>query len=382
MPTQTLTTQFAPAERIPIELVRRQAQTVAQSPVSAQLLNSVLNYVFVLNPQRQIVFSSKNVRGLLPGGGGEELLGLRPGELLNCIHGAEQPGGCGTSLSCGECGALKAILSSLGGQAAAHECRITRRVNNHDESLDLLVYGSPLQFQDQTYALIAVTDISHEKRRLALERIFFHDLVNSAGGLANLAELLSEDAPAPMQNDLRLLRAGFNDLLEEILAQRDLASAESGELALRMMEANSTRVIDQVVQLYQKHLIARDREIRRAPDAPALTLITDPVLLKRVLGNLVKNALEAVKPGGLVTVGCDDAGARIRFWVQNPGAMSDSAKLQVFQRSFSTKGLGRGLGTYSVKLLTERYLDGQAGFTSDPEHGTIFFINIPKIPSA
>ena len=52
--------------------------------------------------------------------------------------------------------------------------------------------------------------------------------------------------------------------------------------------------------------------------------------------------------------------------------MPRSAQLQIFQRSFSSKGDGRGLGTYSVKLLTERYLGGSVAFDSTLEQGTTF----------
>jgi sensor histidine kinase regulating citrate/malate metabolism len=52
--------------------------------------------------------------------------------------------------------------------------------------------------------------------------------------------------------------------------------------------------------------------------------------------------------------------------------------MQIFQRSFSTKGTGRGIGTYSVKLLTEKYLQGEVSFISTKEFGTTFYITIPK----
>ena len=58
--------------------------------------------------------------------------------------------------------------------------------------------------------------------------------------------------------------------------------------------------------------------------------------------------------------------------------MSQEAQLQVFQRSFSTKGRGRGLGTYSVKLLSERYLGGRVSFSSTPEAGTVFRLFLPR----
>jgi sensor histidine kinase regulating citrate/malate metabolism len=57
--------------------------------------------------------------------------------------------------------------------------------------------------------------------------------------------------------------------------------------------------------------------------------------------------------------------------------MKREIQLQIFQRSFSTKGSGRGLGTYSIKLLTEQYLHGKAWFTSNEVEGTTFFASIP-----
>ncbi len=99
---------------------------------------------------------------------------------------------------------------------------------------------------------------------------------------------------------------------------------------------------------------------------------TDRTLLRRVLGNLIKNALEASAPGETVTVGFD-ARPLPTFSVHNSSTMPEAVRLQVFQRSFSTKAqVGRGLGTYSVKLLTERYLGGTVRFCSEEGSGTTF----------
>jgi sensor histidine kinase regulating citrate/malate metabolism len=51
---------------------------------------------------------------------------------------------------------------------------------------------------------------------------------------------------------------------------------------------------------------------------------------------------------------------------------------QIFMRSFSTKGATRGLGTYSVKLLTEKYLKGKASFLSNTSEGTVFTIELDR----
>jgi signal transduction histidine kinase len=50
----------------------------------------------------------------------------------------------------------------------------------------------------------------------------------------------------------------------------------------------------------------------------------------------------------------------------------------VFQRSFSTKAeRGRGLGTYSMKLLGEGYLGGKVRFVSEVDSGTTFSLELP-----
>ncbi|MBK7188571.1 MAG: hypothetical protein IPH86_07860 [bacterium] len=58
--------------------------------------------------------------------------------------------------------------------------------------------------------------------------------------------------------------------------------------------------------------------------------------------------------------------------------MPRTVQLQVFQRSFSTKGRDRGIGTYSIKLLTEKYLGGKASFVSDEGQGTTFSVTLPR----
>jgi sensor histidine kinase regulating citrate/malate metabolism len=58
--------------------------------------------------------------------------------------------------------------------------------------------------------------------------------------------------------------------------------------------------------------------------------------------------------------------------------MPEVVRLQVFRRSFSTKSpLGRGIGTYSAKLITERYLGDSMSLTSSEEQGTILAVTLP-----
>jgi sensor histidine kinase regulating citrate/malate metabolism len=110
-------------------------------------------------------------------------------------------------------------------------------------------------------------------------------------------------------------------------------------------------------------------------------VVTDVQLLARVLGNMLKNALEASGPGDTVTLRCFEENDEVVFSVHNAAVMPREVQLQVFHRSFSTKGgPGRGIGTHSMKLLGERYLRGKVDFTSEHPYGTTFRIAIPKEP--
>jgi sensor histidine kinase regulating citrate/malate metabolism len=108
-------------------------------------------------------------------------------------------------------------------------------------------------------------------------------------------------------------------------------------------------------------------------------ILTDRRLLGRVLGNMIKNALEAIRPGSRVTLSCQEDDDCVVCRVHNPGVIPPDIQMQVFQRSFSTKAAqGRGIGTHSMKLLGERYLYGKVSFASRDPDGTTFWIRLPK----
>ena len=67
-----------------------------------------------------------------------------------------------------------------------------------------------------------------------------------------------------------------------------------------------------------------------------------------------------------MTVSAEERDATLIFRVHNPGVMSAEVQGQIFHRAFSTKGEeGRGIGTYSIRLFTEQYLQGHVRFTSN-----------------
>jgi hypothetical protein len=124
----------------------------------------------VLNRERQIVAANQNLSELL-NCAAETLLGLRMGEAFNCIHGHEEPGGCGTALACRVCGVLKATLTCWTGCApAVEEGRLTCRSARGWQARDLRVFAAPLWIGPNHFTVISLLDITDEKRRTVLEQ--------------------------------------------------------------------------------------------------------------------------------------------------------------------------------------------------------------------
>jgi nitrogen-specific signal transduction histidine kinase len=370
-------TYFADPERTPREELERQQALLTAHPLVTALLDSFPEPAAIVNQHRQIVLSNDKLAGLTALSG-ESLLGQRMGEAVGCEYSHEAPNGCGTTPACELCGAAKALQHTVTTRQPAHEeCRITLHPERGHESLDLGVWTTPVDVEGEPFTVFAIKDTSAEQRRRVLERMFFHDLLNSAGGLHNLLELLPE---MPAEQAMELTHSASHlagQVVEEIQSQRDLAAAERGELQPRPEPVDVRSLLEEVLVLYQHHSVANGRNLVMELDAGPATLEADPLLLRRVLGNLVKNALEASRAGQTVTVRYRFDGRPV-FEVHNETAMPEAVKLQVFRRSFSTKtGVGRGVGTYSARLLTERYLHGTLRFHSEDGEGTTFTVTLP-----
>lgn len=154
-------TFFAPAERKPVEVVQRQARSFTPSPVADTVFNASTNYLFVLNAERQIVMASENVLSLAPNRTMDQLIGLRPGEVLGCIHAFECQSGCGTSRFCCQCEAVRVILSGLEGSLASGECRAVCRREGCETVLQLQVQATPLLHNGERFILLTVAGTGH-----------------------------------------------------------------------------------------------------------------------------------------------------------------------------------------------------------------------------
>ncbi len=373
-----LFTLFAPAERIAPEQIAVEAPAVQAALELQPLLDAVPNVLLVLNRFRQVIYSNHALLDLLEIDDPSQIYGLRPGEVLQCQHAYETPGGCGTAEACSTCGAVQAIMLSLSGKAAVKECRITTRSG---AALDLRVWAKPLQVNGEMCTIFAVADISNEKRRDILERLFLHDIHNTAALVMSYTDLMqdltsfSETEQAQLKQQLHMV--AFH-MLRDIDTHRIIMAAEANRLTLAPLVIDAQEVLRDARLEYSQSEVDQQLHIVVESNPTPVRFTTDRSLVDRVIGNMLKNALEASMLGDTITLRAIPDPHGVTFAVHNPLPMPRKVQLQVFQRSYSTKGAGRGLGTYSIKLLSENYLQGKVWFESSEDRGTTFFAWYPR----
>ncbi|MGD0519032.1 MAG: ATP-binding protein [Thermoguttaceae bacterium] len=377
-PSRRGKTYFAPAERDSSLEFRRKVAAVEENPLLREVLNAMPGMVLILNSNRQIVSANQAVLGIL-NCAIDDILEKRPGEALGCIRAKDAPDGCGTNQHCITCGAVNAILESQERNAqVVRECRIRVAGASGVSHLDLKVTATPITVEGEQFLVAAMGDISHAKRLDVLQRVFFHDVLNTAFCISAYTHSLTKDQKS-VEDARKLLKFLSDELIDEINAQRDLLAAESGDLKLWVEPVAIVQFLDDLRLKYLKNPEADGRKVELCSVWDG-TIQTDRRLLRRVLSNMLKNGLEATAPGQTVTLNCSERGQSVAFTVHNREVMSAHVQLQIFQRSFSTKAqTGRGIGTYSIKLLGEQYLGGKVEFTSREPDGTSFVLTIPKI---
>ncbi len=343
--------------------------------VYQELFDRIPELILILNKYRESVFINKKTKELLQVDNPLDIYGKRPGEIFGCLHAEDVDSGCGDALACKYCGAVISIKAAQGGDNNENECLILTK--NNLDAYEMRVSSSALELNDESFVVFTLADISDTKRKQLLERIFFHDLMNTATGISTLSHLLNIKLPDEYSKYKQLAGDYSNKLIDEIKSQRQIIAAENGNLSLEIGDTVSCEIISNTANMAMLYNL-QDEQLEIDREMEKISFKTDRAILARVLTNLIKNAYEAEYKGGKITVSCSKKDENtICFSVNNPSVMPESIREQVFKRSFSTKGAGRGLGTYSIKLLTEKYLKGKVYFESKEPIGTTFYVELP-----
>jgi signal transduction histidine kinase len=220
-----------------------------------------------------------------------------------------------------------------------------------------------------------------EQQRTQLVRDVSHELRNPLGVLQSQIEAaidgvvpMDEHALEVMHNEVTQLTSLVNDL-------QQLAGFDEGSVHVVMTTTSLTTVVQNVVDNYR---IAHP-ELHFNVALENVTVHGDPVRLRQVAANLVRNATQHTPTGGTITATVKHVGSVAVLAVTDTGAGIEASHLpHVFERFWRADDSrrrdggdrGAGLGLSICKAIVDAHR-GTIVVSSEPGVGTTFSITLP-----
>ncbi|MGF1447972.1 MAG: sensor histidine kinase [Opitutales bacterium] len=339
-------------------------QAVGENVVAALILDEALNVVAA----NHTLLSERGLPHL------DELVSVQPGDLLGCRHADVPNHACGTSEHCAQCEVRDAVRRAFeqgaGRAVSLHEALDPKQDAPRKVTAHAFVEGG------RRYVVMVVQDLSAEVHREEMLHTFLHDLNNVVGSLRNLEQLsdLYRHDPTAL---CRFVKRQALVLEEEIAAQQVISQMADDSLEVRLQTVRLTRLAETAIETVSAYPQAAKKSFILAPTLVDVLTRSDPVLVRRILINLLKNAVEASDRQAHIRLRLDYAGDWVEASVHNPEPIPPEQQTGIFKRSQSNKGPARGLGCWSAKLLSESYLDGVLSFSSSVDAGTTFTLRLP-----
>ncbi|MCW2279418.1 PAS domain-containing hybrid sensor histidine kinase/response regulator [Heliophilum fasciatum] len=229
-----------------------------------------------------------------------------------------------------------------------------------------------------------LSNMSHELRTPLNAILGYSQLIKTM--LDDPSMMLSREDNA-LFND-HIINAGWHllSLINDIL---DLARIEAGKITVELKEIQLGPVFQEVMSILDAQPNTAKVQLKVIQPVPDLHLYADATRLKQVLVNLGSNAIKYNRPGGTVTIRCEQRDNTIvRICVEDTGIGIDPAQMENLFRPFERLGAerttiqGTGIGlTISQKLIQQ--MNGTIGVVSRLGDGSCFYIDLPEAhPSA
>ena len=287
--------------------------------------------------------------------------------------------------------ALAAWLSSRISRPLSELARKTSEID-----LDRLDVSFESERTDEIGALTRLLGGMTERLRASSSRLREAERRAAVGDLARQVNHDIKNGLAPIRNVLRhFAQVSRQDpsLLPGVFEERK-GTLDSSVEYLETLARNYARLspeldrrpceVNQLIAQLLRHSTADGIELRASLDERVPPVHGDELVLRRILENLIGNALESMsgKPGGTVTVATELAGGegesrRVRISVIDNGiGMSRQELDRAFDDFYTTKPGGTGLGLSIVRRLILD-LDGTLRVETEPGAGTRFVIELP-----
>ncbi|WP_051261776.1 two-component system sensor histidine kinase NtrB [Desulfovibrio inopinatus] len=234
-----------------------------------------------------------------------------------------------------------------------------------------------------------IRDISERKRLERLnedvQRVVRHDLKSPLIGIGGFAKLLlKSDNLSDRENEWATMIYDMSkDLLNRLSLSRDIFKMEENTYELAPKPVNLIQVIKSVdLELHEpaekKNIVRRHLLNTHPMDFNEEFLIdAEEHLIRSMIDNLVKNALEASPANEIVTISVSCRNPNVHIDIHNQGTVPEDIRERFFERYVTSgKSGGTGLGTYSAKLIAHAH-HGDILFTTSENEGTHVVVTLP-----
>jgi signal transduction histidine kinase len=225
-----------------------------------------------------------------------------------------------------------------------------------------------------------------------LAEMVVHDLRNPVNSIAMLVQLAlrkGQELPAPERNSLLQIERTCREMMHLIENLLEISKLKEGKMPVSLGPIVLAEVVDEVTAEYGPVAQQTGRRLVAAVGPELPCVVADRALLKRVLVNLVVNALRHSGSTEVrVEATHDAATARVRLRVIDHGrGIAEDDQQRVFEKFASIRrsaesepSSGTGLGLPFCKLAMDR-MGGEVALTSHPETGTAFTVSLPSQPA-
>ena len=234
-------------------------------------------------------------------------------------------------------------------------------------------------------------EAANEAKTEFLQRMS-HDIrtpINGICGMINVADYYADNMEKQTECRAKIKEAShlLLELINEVL---DMSKMESDEVVLEEIPFNLNSIFEEILGVIE-HMAAEQniRIIWEEKEVTHWNLIGSPVHVKRILMNILSNAVKYNKENGYVYIGCREIPSKqtamttLEFVCRDTGiGMAEAFQKRIFEpfaqehAGSRTKFAGTGLGMPITKKLVEK-MGGTISFESKEGTGTTFVIRIP-----
>ncbi len=247
----------------------------------------------------------------------------------------------------------------------------------------------------QAEKLRAELELAREKQNNELKNSFLfnmsHDIktpMNAVIGFAELAKRHADD-PELLSGYLDKTIGSAAQMLDLVDDMLEMNTLDSGKVMLSEEASDLSEQIAMAAALAGPQAEEKDIQIVQQIDLPPEKVLVDSLRLRRILGNLLNNAVKFTPAGGRVTVrarrgaAAEDGFARYVIEVEDTGiGMSEDFLKKAFDSfereatSTVTGNTGTGLGLSIVRSLVE-LMGGSVSAASEKGKGSVFTVELP-----